>query len=76
MKGTIKERASIGAKIQDDLKYAYSLVVQDMQELYDYGSKFEMIEDAYNAGFYAGIRCAINRGFSKNSAPVKALRLS
>lgn len=76
---SIHERAEIGDAIDKTTGCAYSLRLNDLDELHDmlksypdFGTAFmKVVGDAYSAGFYAGISCAINRGFSKKNDPRK-----
>jgi len=79
---SITERASVGEAIIRSTRYAYSLYTDDLDELHnqflsspDIGSGIWAVSGtAFNAGFYAGIRCAINRGFSKANDPRKTAK--
>lgn len=77
---SIHERAEIGNAIDKATGYTYCLRTDDLEELYnrmksesDYGyGIMAMVGEAHDAGFYAGISCAINRGFNKTNDPRKA----
>lgn len=77
---SIHECARIGDAIDKATGYTYCLRTDGMTELYNTmksDSNYDrglmsMVSEAYDAGFYAGISCAINRRFNKTNDPRKA----
>lgn len=74
---SIFERAEIGKSIIRSTGYSYSLTTADLDELHDLFTHspdvasgiMSLSARAFEAGFYAGISCAINRGFNKTNDP-------
>ena len=69
------DRESTSRKIQAGTKYRYSFTSSDADPLFvraKTGDLLGALSAAYDLGFYAGITCAINRGFDKKNDPRKA----
>ena len=78
---SILERAEIGKAVDRKCGWAYTLRTDDLTELLNqFHSSADMNASvistsvtAFEAGFYAGISCAINRGFNKQNDPRKGV---
>lgn len=74
---SIIERAEIGRAIDQACGWTYTLRMDDLKELRHQSQSQSLPEvTVFEAGFYAGISCAINRGFSKTNDPRKAAAAS
>ena len=69
------EKSEIGERIDQSTKLAYTCNTRDFFDVAESEKRdpLRMFNTAYYAGFYAGISCAINRGYDKRNDPRKAV---